>query len=80
MRQFVDEDDARDAAVLQELIDGGELERPKEIGIARQVIGKGADSLSSKQRAIYLLDIVPWMLEEESLEEGFRRNMDNPHA
>lgn len=80
MRQFVDEDDAREAAVLQELIDGGELDGPEQIGIAKQVIGKGADSLSSKQRDIYLRDIAPLMIEEESLEEGFRRNMDNPHA
>lgn len=75
----MDEDDVWTASRLKELINDGELET-KQAGIAKIVINKGYNSLSDKQKFVYDRDIVPLLDDEETLEEGFQRNMNNPHA
>jgi hypothetical protein len=47
----VDKDDIEQVAFIQELIDGGRLEGAA-LGIAKQVVAKGPDSLSGSQDAV----------------------------
>ena len=41
------------AEFLQELLDSGSIDDGKEIGITKQVIDKGYDSLSDKQKWVF---------------------------
>ena len=77
------DEEAYTNARLRELIADEDLEpKSKERGIAQIVIDKGYHALSPKQKYVYDNDIAPLIYEddEETLEEGFQRNMLNPRA